>query len=63
MDSQKLIKQEIIDHNLQVKAIIQVCLSQCFVCKKNMQFHKINLHVAFKFHIKEHTYIDTTIIN
>lgn len=24
MDSQKLIKQEIVDHNLQVKAIIQV---------------------------------------
>lgn len=30
MNSQKLIKQEIIDHNLQVKAIIQVSWNQIF---------------------------------
>lgn len=30
MDSKKLIKQEIIDHNLQVKAIIQVSRNEIF---------------------------------
>lgn len=29
MNSQKLIKQELIDHNLQVKAIIQVSFDKC----------------------------------
>lgn len=31
MDSKKLIRQEIIDHNLQVKAIIQVSENQIFL--------------------------------
>lgn len=52
MNSQKLIKQEIIDHNLQVKAIIQVSRNKIFTkiftqtfCEIKFQESQLNLNI------------------
>lgn len=44
MDSQRLIKQEIIEHNLQMKAIIQVSvLNEKIKILKKLKICKLNL--------------------